>query len=145
MDHPSNICKACSEPHYLRRKWPWGASDNERDDLVRELIYLSRKMFTDCRSIPMIYGSLLMFLALYRATVLLKAQPGMSTYGLIKILVRDQVVYFLACVCPFQNYSATSVNFPGNTQCHTRQRVCNCFQSHTNISHTLRQYSDCAR
>ena len=58
-----------------------------------------QKVFTDCRTTPMIYGLLLMLLALYKAAALWKAQPGMNTLRLIKVLVRDQVVYFLACVC----------------------------------------------
>lgn len=46
----------------------------------------------------MIYGLLLMSMALYKATALWKAQTGMNTIRLVKVLVRDQVVYFLACV-----------------------------------------------
>ena len=67
--------------------------------MVSELFYLLQKVFTKCRSVPMIYGLLLMSLAVYKATTLWKAQPGMNTTRLIKVLVRDQAIYFLACVC----------------------------------------------
>lgn len=49
----------------------------------------------------MIYGLLLMLMALYKAAALRKAQPGMNTIRLINILVRDQAVYFSACVFLF--------------------------------------------
>ena len=58
----------------------------------------------------MIYGLLLMSLALYKATTLWKAQPGMNTTRLIKVLVRDQVIYFLAYVFLPKKCSAGSVN-----------------------------------
>ena len=46
----------------------------------------------------MVYGLLLMSLAVYKAAALWKTQPGMNTTRLIKVLVRDQVLYFLSCV-----------------------------------------------
>lgn len=39
-----------------------------------------------------------------------KDQPGMTTSRLIKVLVRDQIVYFLACVCLFEQYETVSVD-----------------------------------
>lgn len=46
------------------------------------------------------YGALLMVLALYKAAVLSKEVTGLGLggVGLLKILIRDQVIYFLACV-----------------------------------------------
>ena len=57
------------------------------------------KVFIECRTTPMIYGLLLMSPALYKAASLWRTQSGMTTTRLIKVLVRVQVVYFLAYVC----------------------------------------------
>ena len=40
-----------------------------------------------------------MTLALYKAAVIWKENLGLSNIGLVKVLVQDQAVYFLACVC----------------------------------------------
>lgn len=47
----------------------------------------------------MIYGIVLMILALYKAARLWRLHSGMrSSLGLMSILIRDQAIYFLACV-----------------------------------------------
>ena len=47
----------------------------------------------------MIYGIVLMVLALYKAAKLWILHSGMKTsLGLMSILIRDQAIYFLACV-----------------------------------------------
>lgn len=53
----------------------------------------------------MIFESLLMILALYKSFVIWREHSGIGTSILIKILVRDQAVYFLACVTVIVLYS----------------------------------------
>ena len=64
------------------------------------------------RSIPMIYEMFLMSLALYKVAAIRKEKPGMNTLELIRIIVRDQTIYFLACVCSIKNCSIVSSDFP---------------------------------
>ena len=44
----------------------------------------------------MVYGILLMTLAVYKSAKILKEDPGLNTAKTIKIIVRDQVIYFMA-------------------------------------------------
>lgn len=53
-------------------------------------------------------------IALYKAAALWKTQPGMSTPTLTKIIVQDQVVYFLACIYLFEKCSTVSTNLSIN-------------------------------
>lgn len=50
------------------------------------------------RIIPILYGLLLMGFALYKGVIIWKENSGLHTFGLVKVFVRDQVIYFLACV-----------------------------------------------
>ena len=53
-------------------------------------------------------------MALYKAVALWKAQLGMNTARLIRILVRDQIVYFLACVYSFKWCAVVLTNLATN-------------------------------
>ena len=46
--------------------------------------------------IPLVYGILLMILAVYKSATILKEDGGLSVVRIIKIIVRDQVIYFMA-------------------------------------------------
>ena len=46
----------------------------------------------------MVYGILLMTLAVYKSAKILKEKPGLNTVNIIKIIIRDQVAYFIASV-----------------------------------------------
>lgn len=39
-----------------------------------------------------------MILAVYKSALILKEDPGLNTANIVKIIVRDQVVYFMAYV-----------------------------------------------
>lgn len=45
----------------------------------------------------MIYNTLLLVLALYKAAVMWKENSGFGGMVLVKVLIRDQAIYFLAC------------------------------------------------
>ena len=47
------------------------------------------------RCIPLVYGVLLMILAVYKSAIILKEDSGLNVTRIIKIIVRDQVVYFM--------------------------------------------------
>ena len=49
------------------------------------------------RSIPLVYGALLLLLALYKAQALWILN-GVTGSRLVVILIRDQVLYYVACV-----------------------------------------------
>lgn len=74
-----------------------------RNLLVRTFSY-SSSVFTNTsrltnksvRSIPLAYGVLLMALAVYKAAELLKEDPLLNKSKLTQIIIRDQVVYFMA-------------------------------------------------
>ena len=40
-----------------------------------------------------------MLLAVYKAAAIWKENSGLSNFKLVSVLVRDQAIYFLACVC----------------------------------------------
>lgn len=48
------------------------------------------------RVIPSVHGVFLMILAVHKSAKILKEDPGLNTVNIIKIIVRDQVVYFIA-------------------------------------------------
>lgn len=54
------------------------------------------------RAIPIAYGGFLMCLVLYKFIILCKEAGGFHSSGLIKILTRNQVVYFLGYVVGFR-------------------------------------------
>lgn len=43
------------------------------------------------------FETLLMILVFYKAAVMWKENAGLAGFSLIKVLVRDQAVYFVAC------------------------------------------------
>ena len=47
----------------------------------------------------MIYGLALMSLAVFRASVMWRENFGLGGLALVRVLVRDQIIYFGACVC----------------------------------------------
>ena len=47
------------------------------------------------RIIPMVYGTILMVLALYKAAEYWKMSAGFKGFTLVKILIRDQAIYFM--------------------------------------------------
>lgn len=48
------------------------------------------------RAVPMIYDSLLLVLALYKAAALWKESSKLEGLSLLRVLIRDQAIYFLA-------------------------------------------------
>ncbi|EJC99480.1 uncharacterized protein FOMMEDRAFT_160538 [Fomitiporia mediterranea MF3/22] len=46
-------------------------------------------------TIPMVYGLILMLLAVYRAAEFWKMEAGLKGLELVKVLIRDQMIYFL--------------------------------------------------
>lgn len=49
------------------------------------------------RALPMAYGTILMSLALRKAATIWKEQAGLKGLGLVRVLIRDQAIYFLVC------------------------------------------------
>jgi len=49
-------------------------------------------------SIPLAYGALLLALALYKAAAIWKEVAGLKGVSLVKVLIRDQVWYYLAVI-----------------------------------------------
>ncbi|EJC99466.1 uncharacterized protein FOMMEDRAFT_160521 [Fomitiporia mediterranea MF3/22] len=49
-------------------------------------------------SVPMVYGFILMLLALYKAAEYWRMSAGLKGFKLVKILIRDQIIYFLLAV-----------------------------------------------
>ena len=47
------------------------------------------------RTIPLAYGALLMVLALYKATVYWRESAGFHGLGLVKVVIKDQLIYYL--------------------------------------------------
>ena len=47
------------------------------------------------RIIPMVHGTILMVLALYKAAEYWKISAGFKGFTLVKILIRDQAIYFM--------------------------------------------------
>lgn len=68
------------------------------DFLVGSAIFTFPAIYSDIltRCIPLVYGIFLMILAVYKSAIILKEDPGLSIARIIKIIVRDQVVYFMA-------------------------------------------------
>lgn len=54
------------------------------------------KELTNRRSVPAIYGTFLLGLALYKAAAIWKETSGFKGIGLVRVLIRDQALYFLA-------------------------------------------------
>lgn len=64
--------------------------------------------------VPMVYEVLLMFLALHRAGQHLRVVRGLSGSRLIKILLKDQAIYFLLVVsCSVANIAANRISGNG--------------------------------
>ncbi|KAL5480257.1 hypothetical protein ACEPAI_1527 [Sanghuangporus weigelae] len=62
--------------------------------------------------IPIVYGSVLMILALYKAADYWKVSAGFKHFTLVKVLLRDQVLYFaLAISCSVINIITNRVIF----------------------------------
>ena len=71
---------------------------------------------TSHRTFLALYGALLLVLALYKAAVIWKENSGLHNFELVKVLVRDQAVYFLLYVYS----SAVPLRFSyDNGICHT--------------------------
>lgn len=60
-----------------------------------------KRQLINYRCIPMAYGLFLLLLALYKSATIWKENSGLNHLGLVKVLVRDQAIYFSACVCSF--------------------------------------------
>ncbi|EJC99537.1 uncharacterized protein FOMMEDRAFT_160604 [Fomitiporia mediterranea MF3/22] len=58
-------------------------------------------------SIPMVYGLILMVLALYKAAEYWKMSTGFGGFKLVEILICDQIIYFLMVImcCVFNTLS----------------------------------------
>ena len=52
----------------------------------------------DFRGILLAYGTLLLVLAVYKARAVWKESAGLKGLEMVKVLIRDQAVYFLAWV-----------------------------------------------
>ena len=50
---------------------------------------------TEIRIIPMAYEGILMVLALYKAAEYWKMSAGLKGFTLVKVLIRDQALYFV--------------------------------------------------
>lgn len=48
------------------------------------------------RATMLIYGGVLMTLAMYKAAIMWKETAGLKGLGLVKVLIRDQAFYFFA-------------------------------------------------
>ena len=55
-------------------------------------------MFKNCRSIPLVYQIILMVFALMGAVTAWRENGGFKGAELIKVLVLDQILYFVAYV-----------------------------------------------
>ena len=51
-----------------------------------------------CRSIPLVYETILLGVALYKAMKLSGEVKGHSVSRLLHILIRDQIFYYVMCV-----------------------------------------------
>ena len=49
----------------------------------------------DIRIVPMTYGAILMVLALYKAAEYWRISGGFKGFKLVRILIRDQAIYFI--------------------------------------------------
>ena len=49
-----------------------------------------------CRLIPLAYGVVLMVLALCQASEYWRVSAGFNGFALVKVLIYDQILYFLA-------------------------------------------------
>lgn len=54
----------------------------------------------------MIYGLFFTTLTIYKVIALWRENPGASTTGLIRILMKDHLIYFFACDYIFMKYCA---------------------------------------
>lgn len=66
--------------------------------LVKFHLRVTIRKLTGNSCMPILYGLILMLLALSKATTIWKENSGMNKLKLVKILVRDQAVYFSMCV-----------------------------------------------
>ncbi|OCB87160.1 hypothetical protein A7U60_g5675 [Sanghuangporus baumii] len=64
--------------------------------------------------IPMIYGVILMALALYKATEYWRISAGFKGFTLVKVLIQDQIIYFIlviaSCALNITNFNLQSSN-----------------------------------
>ncbi|KAI5119378.1 hypothetical protein M0805_001054 [Coniferiporia weirii] len=60
-------------------------------------------------SAPLVYGSILMILAIYKASKFWRLSAGFSNFSVVKILIEDQAVYFfVVLLCSVANIVADS-------------------------------------
>lgn len=64
--------------------------------VIYELFATFVKFLIDHRSIVAANGVALLCLALHRAWIFWKEDEGLTGFGLAQLLIRDQVIYFVA-------------------------------------------------